>query len=252
MSRVDQRRVASTAVLTMTNPAKRNAFDAEMLAHLREGIEQADLDPGVRAIVVTGAGDAFCAGGDVSAMAQSTEPLKHHAYLTKQVHAVPLALRASGTPTIAMINGAAVGAGLDIALACDFRFTADTAVLLEGYVHAGLAAGDGGAWLLPRLVGAGRALELLLTGRRISAQEAETIGLVTRAVPASELEEVTLTFADELAQKPPQALAQMKHLVQECLEVPFSTGLRLSANAVALLQSGSEHAAAIAALRRKK
>jgi 2-(1,2-epoxy-1,2-dihydrophenyl)acetyl-CoA isomerase len=119
------------------------------------------------------------------------------------VHAVPLAVVASAKPAIAVINGAAVGAGLDIALAWDFRICREDAVLREAYIDVGLAAGDGGAWWVPRLVGLQRALDLLLTRRRISGAEAAEIGLVTDVVDAAGLEARTLELANVLAAKPP-------------------------------------------------
>ncbi|HVT68666.1 MAG TPA: enoyl-CoA hydratase-related protein, partial [Trebonia sp.] len=145
--------------------------------------------------------------------------------------------------------GVAVGAGLDIALACDLRTCSTEAHLAEGYINAGLAAGDGGAWLLPRLAGPGRALELLLTGRKITPDEALAYGLVNRLAPPDRLREETLSLAESLASRPPAAAAAMKRLVYQSLEVSFDVGLQLAASAVSVLQSGDEHRQAVQALR---
>ncbi|MFE9629018.1 enoyl-CoA hydratase/isomerase family protein [Streptomyces sp. NPDC006527] len=241
-----------TAVLTMRNPGKKNAFDAHLLDLLHGAITDASDDPAVRAIVLTGHGDAFCAGGDVSAMGGDQDATDHLDYLTSRIHRVPLDLMASPKPTIAMINGPAVGAGLDIALACDLRVAAESAVLREAYIRVGLAAGDGGAWLLPRIVGRGVALELLLTARPVRGEEAKRIGLVTESVPDSELRERTMALAARLAEMPPNALAAMKSLVNDCDGVTFEAGLRRSGHAVAVLQSSREHTEAIRALRAQR
>jgi 2-(1,2-epoxy-1,2-dihydrophenyl)acetyl-CoA isomerase len=241
-----------TTVLTLRNPGKKNAFDAHLLELLHDAVTTASEDPAVRVIVVTGHGDAFCAGADVSAMGGERDATEHLGYLTGHIHRVPLALMASPKPAIAMINGPAVGAGLDIALACDLRVAAASAVLREAYVRVGLAAGDGGAWLLPRIVGRGAALDLLLTARSVRGPEAERMGLVTESVPDGELRAHTMALAARLADLPPNALAAMKSLVNDCDGVSFEAGLRRSGHAVAVLQSSREHTEAIRALQARR
>jgi len=236
-------------VITMSNPEKLNAFDEEMLIGTAAAMDAAAADDAVRVVVLTGAGRAFCAGGDTSTMGADLEAGENHDFLSRAVHRVPLAIRRCAKPVIAMVNGAAVGAGLDIALACDLRTVARGAALLEGYVRAGLAAGDGGAWLLPRIVGAGRAMELLLTARRISADEAVEIGLAASAHGPEELRDATLALAESIAAHPPRALAAMKRLVHQSNDVSFEVGLQLGASAVAILQDGAEHHDAVARLR---
>lgn len=237
-------------IVTMNNPEKLNAFDKDMLLGTVEALDEAGRDDDVRVVVLTGAGRAFCSGGDTSTMGAEVEAGENLDFLTSAVHQVPLAIRRCPRPVIAMVNGVAVGAGLDIALACDLRTVAQGATLLEGYVRAGLAAGDGGAWLLPRLIGTGRALELLLTARRISADEAVQIGLATSAHEPETLREATLTLADSIAQHPLQALAAMKKLVHQSQDVSFEIGLQLGASAVSILQDGAEHREAVAKLRK--
>ncbi|CDR13155.1 enoyl-CoA hydratase/isomerase family protein [Streptomyces iranensis] len=245
-------REGGVTILEMRNPGKKNAFDQHLLDTLTAELIRAGQDDAVRAVILTGEGDAFCAGGDVSAMGGDTDATGHLRYLTEHIHTVARALMDCPKPTIAMINGPAVGAGLDIALACDLRVAARSAVLREGYIRVGLSAGDGGAWLLPRIVGRGRALELLLTARGVSADEAERIGLVTLTVPDASLRERTLALARRLQEMPPNAVTSMKRLVNDCAEASFSTGLSLSAQSVAVLQSSHEHAQALQHARARR
>lgn len=238
-------------IITMNNPGKLNAFDEDMLLGTVKALDEAGDDTSVRVVVLTGEGRAFCSGGDTSTMGTEVEAGENLDFLTSAVHQVPLAIRRCHRPVIAMINGAAVGAGLDIALACDLRTVAQGATLLEGYVRAGLAAGDGGAWLLQRLVGAGRALELLLTARRIAADEAVQIGLAASAHEPDSLREATLALAESIAQHPPRALAAMKKLVHQSQDVSFEVGLQLGASAVSILQDGAEHRDAVDKLRKR-
>ncbi|MEV5384449.1 enoyl-CoA hydratase/isomerase family protein [Streptomyces sp. NPDC052721] len=249
---VDVERAGPVTVLQLSNPGKKNAFDRHMLDRLTTELVRASRDPEVRVIVLTGSGDAFCAGGDISGMGDKSDATSHLTYLTDHIHTVSRTLISCPKPTIAMINGPAVGAGLDIALACDLRVAARSAVLREAYVRVGLSAGDGGAWLLPRIIGRGRALDLLLTARAVNAEEAEDIGLVTLAVPDAELRERTLALARRLHEMPPNALTAMKRLVNDCAETSFSTGLSLSAHSVAVLQSSDEHAEAIRRTRERR
>lgn len=250
-SQVEIHDEGAVRIITMRNDGKRNAFDAPMLDGIVAALADAGTDDSVRVVVLTGAGTAFCSGADTSTMGADPAPQANLGYLQEHVHPVPLAIRASPKPVIAMINGAAVGAGLDIALACDLRTCVDTAALLEGYVRAGLAAGDGGAWLLPRLVGTGRAADLLLTARRVPAVEAQQIGLVTSVHSADDLLPETLALAARLIEQPPRALAAMKKLIQQSGGVGFGTGLQIAADAVAILQSGDEHREAVARLRSR-
>jgi enoyl-CoA hydratase/carnithine racemase len=245
--------LGGTALLTMSNPGRKNAFDTHMLDRLTEAVHAAATDPGVRVVVLTGAGDAFCSGGDVSAMgAGERDATDHLTELTDHIHRVPLAIMNCPKPVIAMINGPAVGAGLDVALACDLRVAAESATLREAYVRVGLAAGDGGAWLLPRIVGRGAALDLLLTARAVRGEEAQRMGLVTESVPDAGLRDATLALAERIGQWPPDALASMKSLVNDCDGVAFEAGLRRSAHAVAVLRASREHAHAVAALGRRQ
>src|SRR5919202_3322273 len=187
------------ATITLNRPERRNAFTLEMLDLWVEALRDARTNEAVQVVVVTGAGQAFCSGGDVGGMATRGElsGLDHKRAL-ELVHRIPLALEELDKPVIAAINGPAIGAGCDMALMCDLRFMADDARLSDGYVRVGLIPGDGGTYFLPRLVGTAKALELLLTGDFIDATEAERIGLVNRVHENDALMEKTRRFAERL------------------------------------------------------
>ena len=177
------------ATLTLNRPDQLNAFDLEMVDAWRAALEQAEADERVKVIVVTGAGRAFCAGGDFEEMAKFSEmdSMGRKDFLYRHVHRIALTLERMEKPVIAAVNGAARGAGCDMALMCDIRLMASSATLAESYINIGLMAGDAGAWYLPRLIGTARALELFWTGRVVGAEEADRIGMVNRVVPDAEL-----------------------------------------------------------------
>jgi enoyl-CoA hydratase/carnithine racemase len=242
---------AGIATITMNAPEQRNAFDNEMLEALPVAFERARLDADVSVVVFTGAGKAFSAGGDIKSMGTDTDPVVRKADFTDNVHRLPRAIERLDKPIIAMLNGAAVGAGLDMALMCDFRIAAETARFAEGYIGIGLVPGVGGAYLLPRLVGLTRAIELLFTGRSVTGLEAAEIGLVTRAVPDADLERETYALAAQLARMPPIALRTMKRLIYESLNMQFSAALELASSQVAILMCGDEHRAEVSALKER-
>jgi enoyl-CoA hydratase/carnithine racemase len=210
MSDLAVTRDGAVATLVLDRPEVKNAFTLSMMDECARLVRELDRDPGVRAIVLTGAGDAFCSGIELSALAAvEDEPVAHKAMLVDHVHPALLAIHDSATPVIAALNGAAVGAGLDMALACHLRIAAASARMSEGYIRVGLVPGDGGCWFLPRLVGLGRALDLLMTGRFIGAEEAERIGMVGEVVPDEELRARARSVAERLAALPSTQLAMI-------------------------------------------
>ncbi|WP_107775033.1 enoyl-CoA hydratase/isomerase family protein [Nocardioides sediminis] len=221
-------RRGAVAVLTFDRPAVKNAFTLEMMDACARLVRDVDADPEIGALVVTGAGDSFCSGIELGALAAvENHPVAHKRMLIDHVHQVLHALEACETPVIAAINGAAVGAGLDMALACDLRIAALTARASEGYIRVGLVPGDGGCYLLPPLVGLGRALELLMTGRFVDAEEAERIGMVNRVVDADELMPVALELAARLAALPTTQLGMIKRAARSSARMDLRTHLDL-------------------------
>jgi enoyl-CoA hydratase/carnithine racemase len=207
---------AGIATITLNRPDKLNAFTGTMREDLLEALRAAERDATVRAVVLTGAGRAFCAGGDVPYMSrlQSDGNTEEFRKLLDAGRDVILQLATMAKPVIASINGVAAGAGCNLALACDYRIAAETAKLGETFVRIGLHPDWGGTWLLPRLVGRARAMEILLSGRMVSAAEAVAIGMIDRIVQSEDLEQETAKLARSFADAPPIAAAGIKHALQ--------------------------------------
>lgn len=243
--------VDGVATLTLNRPEQLNAFTAEMCDRWADGLIDLAQAEATRVIVVTGAGRAFCSGGDLGELAARDTALERKSFLRDHVHRVARALLRIDQPVIAMINGAAIGAGLDMALLCDMRFAAEDAKLGEAYVKVGLVPGDGGAWLLPRLVGESRALELLWTGRILSGGEAEQWGMVNRALPADKLVAQTYDFARKLAAGPQTATRLIKQAVRGAAGETLEQHLERISSLMAIAQDDPDHAAAINRLRKR-
>ncbi len=233
------------AVITLNRPEKMNSFTRRMIEEWAWAIEQAREDDNVRAVIVTGAGQrAFCAGMDVQQEAAGAGVLRSESgpaasrnSLRYNVHKVPRALMLLDKPYIAAVNGAAVGAGMDMASMADMRFAADTARFGMAYVRVGIIPGDAGAYFLPRLVGIARALELIWTGDLFTAQQALEWGYVSRVFPADRLMEETRAFAARLAEGPGVAIQLAKRLVYRSLETDLDHALDLAQSAMVIAQS---------------
>ena len=198
------------ATITLNRPDKLNAFTGTMREDLLDALRAAGRDDAVRVVVVTGAGRAFCAGGDVEYMhgLQQSGDAASFRKLLDAGRDVVLQIVSMEKPVIAAINGVAAGAGCNLALACDYRIASEQAKLSESFVRIGLHPDWGGTWLLPRLVGRSRALEILMTGRMVGAAEAAAIGMVDRV--AADLATETQTLAKSIADGPPLAIAAIK------------------------------------------
>jgi 2-(1,2-epoxy-1,2-dihydrophenyl)acetyl-CoA isomerase len=200
------------ATLTFNRPERMNALSTPIMEGLLHGLPRLAGDPAVRVIVLTGAGRAFCAGGDVKSMAEggerrsaaeATAHLRSRMEVSRILHELP-------KPTIAMINGPAAGAGLAFALACDLRIAGASARLVTAFVKVGLSGDFGGSFFLTRLVGTAKARELYFTGRPVDAEEALSLGLVNRVVADDQLSDATMELARSLAQGPQVAISLMK------------------------------------------
>ena len=202
------------AVLTLNRPDRLNAMSPSMLDALLEALPRLAADPEVGVVVLTGAGRAFCSGGDVKAMAEGREfggttlgdkaqALRSRMEVSRWLHEMP-------KPTIAMVRGAAAGAGMSLALACDLRVAGDTARFATAFARVGYAGDFGGSWFLTQLVGTGKARELYFTTDIVDAREARELGMVNRVVPDARLEEETLALAARLARGPRIAYRYMK------------------------------------------
>ena len=225
------------AILTVTLnlPDKRNPIsDPAVIDALETILRAADADIDVRAVILTGAGSAFSSGGDLKAMREgrglrAALPAQTRRNYREGIQRLPLLFHGLEVPVIAAVNGPAIGAGLDLACMCDVRVAADTAVFAESFVKVGIVPGDGGAWLLPRIVGFSKATELALTGETIDAAEALRIGLVSHDVPAGELIGAAQLVAEKIAANPPHAVRMTKRLLREGQTATLANLLEMSA-----------------------
>jgi 2-(1,2-epoxy-1,2-dihydrophenyl)acetyl-CoA isomerase len=215
------------AVLTMNRPRARNALDAALLKRLAEAITEAAADASVRAVVLTGAGGAFCAGADLKAAMSQGNPFESIDKIIDDYHAIIHAITSAPKPVIAAVDGGAVGFGCDLALSCDLRVMSTDAYLQEKFVKIGLMPDGGGTFWLPRLVGLARAMELLMFGEPVPGEQAVAMGLANRVVPASQLRDEAMTMAHRLAKGPPIAFAEMKRAVRESLAGTVQSALAL-------------------------
>lgn len=238
--------------ILLNRPHRKNAFTLDMLDRWAEALRSARTDPDVRVVLVTGAGGAFCSGVDLDDFAEITTTLGRQQVLQDRVHRVAAAALDLDKPLIAAVDGVAVGAGMDMALACDLRLASTRARFSEGYVRVGLIPGDGGAHLLPRIVGQARALELLWTGRFVEADEALSLGLVLSLHSPSDLPAAVDDLCRQLAAGPPVAIRAIKRLVRNGERVDFLTSLSMVAAEQAVVQSTEDSAEAAAAFREKR
>jgi 2-(1,2-epoxy-1,2-dihydrophenyl)acetyl-CoA isomerase len=203
--------------ITLDRPEKLNAFAGTMREDLLSSLRRCDEDASVRAVLITGAGRAFSAGGDVEFMASlrrnnDEESLKR---LLDAGAAVVTCITMMSKPVIAVVNGVAAGAGCNLALACDYRIASENAKFSQAFVRIGLHPDWGGTWLLPRLVGKSRAFEIMATGRMIDSAEALRIGMIDRVVPAGDLMQTALDFAQALAAVSPLSLSGIKAALRD-------------------------------------
>ncbi|WP_067903010.1 crotonase/enoyl-CoA hydratase family protein [Nocardia vaccinii] len=241
---------------TLNIPQERNPISgADMIDALVAAAMRVSADPAVRAVVLTGMGPAFSAGGDLRAMAGKTGMFASDDLAVGYrdgIQRIARALFSCTTPLIAAVNGPAVGAGFDLALMCDLRIASSTAFFAESFVKVGLVPGDGGAFFLPRVVGAARAVELALTGDRISAETALEWGVVSRVVPPEELLGTARDLAHRIAANPPIAVRRTKELFRDSSMASLDVVLDRSAAFQAELHETVDHAEAVSAFLEKR
>jgi 2-(1,2-epoxy-1,2-dihydrophenyl)acetyl-CoA isomerase len=244
------------AVLTLNRPERLNALSRPMLEALLEAVARLAEDPDVGAVVLTGAGRAFCAGGDVKAMAEGREAesltfeeaaraLRGRMEVVRWLHDMP-------KPTLAMVRGAAAGAGLSLALACDLRIASDTARFGTAFARVGYSGDFGGSYFLTRLVGPAKARELYFTADLVEAPEALRLGLVNRVVPDARLEEETLALARRLARGPRVAYGYMKRNLNAAEHARLAELLDLEAWHHARCAQTEDHREAVRAFVEKR
>jgi enoyl-CoA hydratase/carnithine racemase len=246
-----EERRGSTEVWTINGEKRRNAISRSALTDFEQRVARVSQGHGTRAVVLTGAGDrAFCAGADLKERAEMSEQ-DVRAFLGQLGRALR-AMETSDCIFIAALNGAALGGGTELALACDFRIAAPTAELGLTEVQLGIIPGGGGTQRLPRLVGPARAKDLILTGRRINAAEALAMGLVHRLAPEGRLLEVALGLAEQVAANAPLAVAAAKHAVDEGLALRLDDALALEQRHYETVLASEDRLEGLAAFAAKR
>jgi enoyl-CoA hydratase/carnithine racemase len=238
------------ATITLDRPEARNAYSEAMCEQLVAALLAADADPSVRCLVLTGAGPAFHAGGDVKAMRERSgmfagDPAELRGRYQRGIQSVPRTIAALHKPLLAAVNGAAIGAGLDLACMCDLRVAARTASFGSTFVRVGLVPGDGGAFYLVRVLGLPRALDLMLTGRVIAADEALRLGLVHEVVEPEQLLPHTLELAARIAALPPLAVQLTKRAAYLSWQQSEAAALELAATYQGIVQNLPDHLRAL-------
>jgi len=244
--------------LTLNLPEKRNPIsDPAMVEALLQAFEAADRNMAVRAVVLTGAGKAFSSGGDLKKMGvgsglRDAVPAHTRRNYKAGIQRLPLVLESLEVPVIAAVNGPAIGAGCDLACMCDIRIAGESACFAESFVKVGIVPGDGGAWLLPRVVGFAKATEMALTGATIDAREALECGLVSRVVPDSLLPTAARGLAEQIAANPPHAVRMTKRLLREARSTSLAATLEMSAAMQALAHATADHEEALRSLLERR
>jgi 2-(1,2-epoxy-1,2-dihydrophenyl)acetyl-CoA isomerase len=252
MSEVLTSREGSVLTITLNRPGVFNAFNAALHAALRAALEEA-ADPEIRAVVITGAGRGFCAGQDLAdldftpgAMTDLGDLIdKHFNPLIRRLQALPL-------PVIAAVNGTAAGAGANLALACDLVLAARSASFIQAFVKIGLVPDSGGTWFLPQRVGMARALGLAITGDKLSADKAESWGLIWKAVDDTELQSTATQLAAQLAQQPTGAIAAIKQAMRSSATQTLDQQLDLERDMQRELGASHDYAEGVRAFIEKR
>lgn len=243
--------------ITLNRPEASNAYSSGMVKSLVEVLKFADFDNNVRVIVITGAGKNFCAGGDIKAMKSKEGMFAGDSNQLREayqagIQQIPLTISNLKTPLIAMVNGAAVGAGCDLAAMCDLRIVSDQATFAETFAKVGLVPGDGGAFFITRLIGFGKAMEMFMTCKTFSAVEALKMGLVNEVVLPNELKNKTEELVEKLTALPPIALQMTKKAITNAYQSDLSSHLELMAAYQGITQRSSDHFKALDGMLEKR
>lgn len=245
---------AGVATFTLNRPEQRNAFTDEMIRFWIAGLEECRRRDDVRVIVFAASGTSFSAGADTARLAGNARqsPLEARDRMAANAHALVRKVAQIDKPIIAAVNGAAVGGGMDLALMCDVRLASSSARFAETYAKMGLLPGVGGAWFLPRIIGASAALDLFWTGRWVDAEEALRLGLVTRVFADDAFAQGVRAYAAELARAAPLSVRAIKKLVHQGLDAPLDAHLDALASQLAVIRTSDDHQEAVAAAKEKR
>ena len=249
---------AGIATLTLNNPELYNPIsDIAMVEAIEDALARLNEDFSIRVAILTGAGKGFSSGGNLRELGQpgglgGGAPADTPAAYKRGIQRIPLAFQAVEVPIIAAVNGAAIGAGCDLACMCDIRIAGESAVFAESFVKLALVPGDGGAWLLPRIVGHSKSAEMAFTGDRLSAREALECGLVSRVVADADLMDEARALAARIAVNPPHALRMTKRLLMHGRDSRLAEHLEMAASFQALAHSTADQREAVAAFNEKR
>jgi 2-(1,2-epoxy-1,2-dihydrophenyl)acetyl-CoA isomerase len=246
---------AGVRTVTLNRPNVLNAFNKPLAVSLAAVLSEAETDAGVRCVVITGAGRAFCSGQDLAELAEgynTDEPLDLSERLRVYYNPVTARIRAMEKPVLAAVNGVAAGAGCSLALACDLRIASESASFIEAFINVGLIPDAGSTFILPRLIGLSRAMDLAFTGRKVGAKEALELGLVNRVAPEGEFQDSVKSFAKELADKPTRAIGIAKRALNSAWTVDLETQLYNEAQLQAVAQTTRDHREGLAAFLEKR
>ncbi len=240
--------------ITMNRPDKLNALTDVMLAELLDAFKGAGQDASVRVVVLTGAGRGFCPGADLSAVQDriAGNGVDYGKHLRATFNPLIATMRSLPKPVIAAINGVAAGAGMSIAMACDLKIAAESASFLQAFVKIGLVPDSGSTWMLPRLIGTARAMEMFLTGRKVTAQEALAWGLVNQVVPDNELAKVASEIASQFAAAPTRAIGYTKQAIGYASIHTLEEAMEYEADMQDLAGRTADHAEGLRAFLEKR
>jgi 2-(1,2-epoxy-1,2-dihydrophenyl)acetyl-CoA isomerase len=237
-----------TAWITLNRPDKLNAFTSLMHKEMVSAIKEANKDSNVRAVVITGAGRAFCSGQDLSGSTDTD----YGEVLRKGYNPMVQALVAMEKPVIAAVNGVAAGAGMSLALACDFRIASEKASFIEAFIHVGLVPDSGNLYFLPRLVGHAKAMELAVLGEKITAAQAKEFGLVTKTASEEDFLLEVETFAEKLSNMPTKAIGLIKRYMNKSWESDLTEVLEYEAQAQKIAGDSDDHQEGLHAFLEKR
>lgn len=249
------RKEERVATIIFNRPDSLNAIGGRMRENVLDAVQDVKTDKNIRVLVVTGAGKAFCAGGNLKEMERLSMEVglvERREFVRNVAHKIIENIRGLEKPVIAWVNGPAIGAGCNIALACDLRIASERAKFGEGFINMGLVSDYGGLYFLPRLVGPAKALELYFTGDVIDAKEAERLGIVNKVAPHEEAERTTYELANRIAKKSPLTLGMIKEILYKGLNMDLITELDLEANANSICLKTEDHREGVRAFLEKR
>ncbi|MBE0597308.1 MAG: enoyl-CoA hydratase [Desulfuromonadales bacterium] len=243
----------AVGIITMNRPERMNALNRTLILELYQALEEVAGDEAVKVVLLTGNGKGFCAGGDLKGHPsfETRDPLVREGYI-RESHRIVSLIHHMPKPVIAGVNGVASGAGFNLALACDIRLAAEDAFFTESFIKAGLMTDMGGSYFLPRIIGLGRAMELILTGEKVDAQEALRIGLVSKVFPSVDMRSASIAYATNLAKGPRQAYRMAKWAIYAGLELDLDAALKHEELAQCLLLGTEDANNAIQAFAEKR